>query len=117
MQKRPFTLLLLATSAVPALLGDVTIRSRNDMKFGAVIPAPVAERTKNGTELTLPETTAIYRKGDREYLQSGTFACLMDFTKQEITIIDAERKQYATVAMKAYVDRLATAMPAMPAEF
>lgn len=116
MQTRPFTILLLVASAAPALLGDVTIRSRNEMKFGAVLPSPVGERTNNGTEVALPESTVSYRKGDKGYLKSGKFACLMDFAKQEITIVDAEHKKFATVAMKDYIDRLAAAMPVLPPE-
>ena len=57
MQARPFTILLLLASA-PPLSGDVTIRFHNQIEFGAVIPAPVAEGTRNGTESALPESTA-----------------------------------------------------------
>jgi hypothetical protein len=117
MQVRPFTILILAFSAATPLSGDVTIRSHNEIKFGAVMPAPIGERTRNGTESALPESTVRYRRGGREYLQSGKFACLMDFAKQEITIIDAGHKRFATVTMKDYAGRLAAAMPAMPPEY
>jgi hypothetical protein len=114
MQIRPFLLLGLTASIVPALSGDVTVRSRNEMRFGIVLPQPIAERTKNGTEVTLPDSTVSYRKGSLEYLKSGKFACLMDFAKQTITLIDEEHKQFATIAMKDYADRLAVTMPALP---
>ena len=117
MQTRAFTFLLLAASSAPALFGDVTVRSRNTIRFGAIIPAPVAERTSNGNLATVPESTVRYRKGSREYLKSGKFACLLDFGKQKITIIDAGNKTFATVAMKDYGDRLARAMPGVPQEF
>jgi hypothetical protein len=117
MQTSPLTFLLLAGSVVPPLSADVTVRSRIEIKFGAVIPGPVAERTRNGTQSDLPDSTVSYRKGGQEYLQSGKFACRMDFAKQEITIIDAEHKRFATVAMKEYAGRLAAAMPAVRPEF
>src|ERR1041385_3164983 len=108
---------LLTTSllvwAVPGLYADVTIRFRNEMVFGAVMPAPIAEKSKNGTESGLPATTAIYRKGSNAYIQSGKFACLMDFAKQEVTVIDGEHKTFATVPMKDYRERLAAALAAL----
>jgi hypothetical protein len=103
--------------AAPPLSGDVTIRTRNGIRFGALIPGPVAERTRNGTESDLPDSTVSYRKGRLEYLQSGKFACLMDFAKQEITIIDVGNKRFARVAMKDYAGRLAAVMPAVRPEF
>jgi hypothetical protein len=109
--------ILLLLAAAPPLLGDVTIRFHNQIKFGSAIPAPVADRTRNGTESALPESTVIYRKGDREYLESGKFACLMDYAKQTITILDAGHKRFATVAMKVYAGTFAAAMPAMRPEF
>jgi hypothetical protein len=117
MQIRPLAILLLATSAAPALWSDVTLRSRNTMRFGAAMPGPVAERTRNGTESALPDTTVRYRKGSREFLKSGKFACLMDFDKQTITILDAEQKRFVTVAMKDYVDKVEGALPALPPEY
>ncbi len=117
MRRRPLTFFLLAASAAPALSGDVTIRSHNALRFGAVMPGPVAQRTRNGTDSPLPETTVRYRKGGREYLKSGKFACLMDFDKRKITILDSEHKKFATVAMKDYAARLAAALPALPSEY
>jgi len=117
MRTRFLPVLVVAVWATPPLQGDVTIRSRNSIRFGAVLPGPVAQRTRNGTESPVPDSTVRYRKGAREYLKSGTFACLMDFDPQTITILDDEHKRFATVAMKEYAGKLAAAFPTLPPEY
>ena len=108
---------MLAASAVPALWADSTLRTQNTMRFGGILPGPIAQRTRNGLASTLPDSTVRYRKGNREYLNSGGFTCVMDYGKQTITIIDAANKHFATVPMKDYVSKLAAAMPVLPPEF
>src|SRR6267154_1709217 len=110
------TISLVVTTSVPALLADVTLRFQNEIKFGAVLPAPIAGQSKNGTASALPPSTVFYRKGDKGYVQSGKFSCLMDFAKKEITVLDAEHQRFATVAMKDYSGRLTAAMPPALAE-
>ena len=117
MYARPFTLLLLAAAATPGLWGDVTLRLHNTLKLGTVLPGPIADRTKAGMQSPLPESTVRYRKGGQEYLQSGPFACLMDYDKQTITLIDGEHKQFATASMKDYAGRLRAALPGVPEEY
>jgi hypothetical protein len=46
---------------------------------------------------------------------SGKQTSIIDFTKQEITLLDQAGKRYATVPAEQYGDELARSMPEMPA--
>ena len=63
----------------------------------------------------LESDSAIYMKGNKGVAVSGGQTTIADFTKQEITIIDTERKKYATVPAADYATRLSESMPQMGA--
>jgi hypothetical protein len=90
---------------------DATIRYRTDVKPGASVPTATAQQMK----LPVPQTSVIQIKGDKGYSTASFGASLMEFTKQEITVLDAQDKLFATVSMKDYLGELRAAMPAIPA--
>ncbi len=91
-------LLIAATFVSGAIRADVTIRYKRDLK--AVMPMPVTD----GTE-------AIYMKGNKGSSASGDLTTIMDFARQEITLIDTVRKKYATVPASEYGAKIAVAVP------
>jgi hypothetical protein len=65
--------------------------------------------------MPLPPFVLVQVKGDKGSSNAGISASLIDFTKQEITILDPMNKLFSTVDIKDYWGELAGAMPAMPA--
>jgi hypothetical protein len=53
-------------------------------------------------------------KGGKGAASSAGMDCLIDFTKQEMTLLDAAGKRYATLPAAKAGDEMAAAMPAMP---
>jgi len=96
------------------LFGDVMVRVHNEMKFGVVIPQPISDRTRNGALMLLPDETTIYRKGNLEYQRQGAFVMITDYGKGEVTLLDGEHKQFAKIAMKDYVAKIAATLPPLP---
>jgi hypothetical protein len=101
-------LLLVSLLAAPALRADVTIRYKTDFKTGTMLPP-------NVQKAPLPPVVTVQIKGDKGYSNAAFSASLIDFTKQEVTIIDAAHKLFATVAIKDYWGELSSAVPTMPA--
>jgi hypothetical protein len=91
-------------SAVPALLrADATVRYQTEMA------SPVARIPgQNGS-------TAVYMKGNKGATVSDYQTTIVDFAKQQVTIIDTERRKYATLPASEYGDKISQLMPsAMP---
>lgn len=101
--------------APPALNADVTIRYKTDFKVGALVPPGIMQQASNGQKPTLPPVVVVQVKGDKGYSNAALSASLIDFTKQEITIIDPTHKLFSTVDAKDYWGEIGAAMPAMPA--
>jgi len=93
--------LALALSAAPALRADVTVRYRSDMT-GAALPS--------GMDLS----SSVHIKGNKVLAIASGMTMIIDAAKQEITLIDAAHKTYATIPASQYAKRVAGAMPQMP---
>jgi TonB family protein len=89
-------------SAVPALRADVTVRYR--AQTSATAPA--------GLDLS----ASIHVKGNKVYTTAGGMTMIIDAAKQEITLIDAAHKRFATIPASQYGKSIAAAMPDMPAD-
>jgi hypothetical protein len=110
---RSFIVLLLL-SATPALRADVTVRYKTDFKLGSFLP-PAAQQQISNQKLPFPPVIIMQIKGDKGYSNAGPAASLLDFTKQQITVMDSTHKQFATVYMKDFPGEIGAAMPQMPA--
>ena len=105
--------LLLVFCAPPALNADVTIRYKTDFKVGALVPPAIMQQASNGQKPVLPSVVVVQVKGDKGYSNAALSASLIDFTKQEITIIDPAHKLFSTVDAKDYWGEIGAAMPAI----
>lgn len=93
--------LALFLTAAPALRADVTVRYKSDMT-GAAMPSG----------MDLSSTT--YIKGNKVRTAASGMTMIIDAIKQEITMIDAAHKTFATIPASQYAKGVAGAMP-MPA--
>ena len=102
MPMRPFlkALSIALLLAPPCLRADATIRYKTDMTSAM----PGASLGDSGS--------VIYMKGSKGVTVAAGETIIADFTKNEITIIDAERRKYATLPAAEYGPKMAEAMPA-----
>ena len=107
-------ILLLFLSATPVLHADVTIRYKTDFKLGSFVP-PAAQQQLSSQKLPFPPVIIMQIKGDKGYSTAGLTASLLDFTKQQITVMDSTHKVFATVYMKDFPGEIGAAIPQMPA--
>ena len=107
-------IVLLFLSATPVLHADVTVRYKTDFKLGSFLP-PAAQQQIANQKLPFPPVMFIQIKGDKGYSNAGLAASLMDFTKQQITVLDPTHKVFATVYIKDFPGEIGAAMPTMPA--
>jgi hypothetical protein len=107
-------ILLVFLSATPVLHADVTIRYKMDFKLGSFVP-PAAQQQFSSQKLPFPPVIVMQIKGDKGYTNAGLTASLLDFTQQQITVLDSAHKVFATVYMKDFPGEIGAAMPNMPA--
>ncbi len=78
--------LLVSLLVAPSLLrGDATIRYKTEMTSSLPMPR------------LADSSSAIYMKGNKGVSVSDGQTTIADFAKQEITIIDNDRKKFATI--------------------
>jgi hypothetical protein len=106
--------LLLSMFAPQMLKADVTIRYKMDVKLGPLIPPEVAQQAAKGQKMPVPPVIVIQVKGDKAYSNAALTASLIDFTKEEITVMDSNKKLFATVSTKDYAGEWSAAMPPIP---
>jgi hypothetical protein len=107
--------LLVSLSAAPVLHADVTIRYKMDFKFGSFVPVEVQQQLSTEKSIFLPRDIVMQIKGDKGYSTAGLTASFLDFTKQQITLVDSTHKLLATVYMKDFPGEIGAATPQMPA--
>jgi hypothetical protein len=107
-------ILLAFLSAAPLLHADVTVRYKTDFKLGSFVP-PAVQQQFSTQKLPFPPVMVMQIKGDKGYTNAGLTASLLDFNKQQITMMDSTHKLFATVYMKDFPGELGAGMPAMPA--
>jgi len=95
--------LLVATE----LRADVTIRYKSEFHMQA-IPG------SNAQNFVVPPVSLIQIKGNNAYSNLGAGASLVDSATQQVTLLDAAHKLFATVLMKDYASELASSLPTMP---
>src|SRR5690349_17335944 len=96
---RGFILLVFLLAA--PLHADVTIRYKTDFKLGSFLP-PAAQQQFSSQKLPFPSVMVMQIKGDKGYSNAGLAASLLDFTKQQITLLDSMHKLFATTYIKDF---------------
>ena len=105
------TVALLAIS----LHADVTIRYKTDVKMNPNLPPMIAQQATQGMMSgAMPTDISMQLKGGKGYTAAGITTAIVDFTKQEITLLDKDGKRYSTVGVNDFADQMVAAMPAMP---
>ena len=99
---RALFLLLCFSIAAPELRADVTVRYKSEFHTQA-IPGT------NPQNFVVPPVSVIQIKGNKAYSNLGLHASLVDSTTQQVTLLDAAHKLFATVLMKDYATELAFA--------
>jgi len=107
-------ILLLLLSAAPVLNADVTVRYKTDFKMGSALPPGIAQQISGNQKAPFPPMFIIQIKGDKGYSNVGLVTSVLDFTTQQIMLIDAARKVFATVYMKDFPGEIGAALPQMP---
>jgi hypothetical protein len=107
---RWFAILVLASSALPALVADVTTRYKTEI---TVNPA-VAGATK-GVNLPAPQEMTFRLKGVKGFSSSLGVESIIDFGTKEMMILDPSSMRYAKMTHEQFADELVKAMPQMPA--
>ncbi len=115
MRFRILGVLLVTLSVAPTLFADATLRYKNDFKFGAMLPPAIIQQITSSQKMPLPPATVIQMKAGKIYSTVGMFTSVVDYDKQQITVIDPKNKQFAQVDLKDYMDQLASALPSMAA--
>ena len=103
--------MLLLLSAAPVLNADVTVRYKTDFKVGSFLPASLTQPVSNAPKAPFPLLLTLQIKGDKGYSNAGLVASLLDFTKQQLTLIDATHKQFATVYIKDFPGEMSLPSP------
>lgn len=113
---RRFTFLCCAAAASLTLLqADVTLRYKTDIKMNPSLPPMITEQaTKGMLNGSLPTDTSMQFKGGKGYTSAGVTTSIVDFTKQEVTLLDKDGKRFATLPAKDLADQMIAAMPQIP---
>ena len=106
-------ILLAFLSAASILHADVTVRYKTDLKLGSFVP-PAAQQQLSNPKLPFPFVMVMQIKEDKGYSNVGLTAFLLDFTKQQITVMDSTHKLFSTVYIKDFPGEMGATMPAMP---
>jgi TonB family protein len=104
-------LVLGLTLSALALRADVTIRYKIDYKFAESLPPAIMGQPLQQMDSSMPREAVIQVKGNKGYSNYGKITYLTDFGTQEITLLDAAGKRFATLAMKDFADKLGASVP------
>ena len=108
-------LVALTLAAAPAVRADVTLRYKSDVKMNPTIPAAMTQQAMAGMA-GMPLDSTLQLKAGKGYSSFSGLTSIYDFSKNEITLIDAAGKRYATLPAADFADQMVAAMPAMPAQ-
>ena len=104
------SILFAAAGLVCAARADVTLRQQMTMKFSSLVPQEVQDGARKQSAAAMPGEILLRIKGDKSYGTFGTLAAITDYKREEVTLLDAKTKRYATVPLSEYADRMAAAL-------
>jgi hypothetical protein len=94
---------------------DLTLRHSFEVKFGALLPPEAVDTVKKQMTSAFPKEVVTRIKGDKVYAKSGLITSITDWGSDQITLLNADAKQYATVPMADYPGNLPGATAMSPA--
>ncbi len=111
MMRRSSLVLAAAISVACPGWADLTIRYSFDSKIASFVPPDAAAQLKQQFASVIPAEAVVRIKGNRAVSTFGALMSIADYGKGQITLLDPKKKQYATVALADYADKLAAAIP------
>ncbi len=93
---------------------DLTLRHSLQMKFGALLPPEAVEAAKKQMVSGFPSEVITRVKGDKVYSKSGLMTSIVDCGTDQITLLNADAKKYATLPMADYPGNLMQGQTAVP---
>jgi hypothetical protein len=109
-----YVLPLLPLLPMALLNADVTLKYKSEVKWNPTLPPTIAQQATQGMNRVLPPDSLMQFKGGKGLSSAMGFTAIVDFTKQEITLVDKEGKRYATVPAAKVADEITAAMPPVP---
>jgi hypothetical protein len=101
---------LLLGSLAPLMRADATIRYHTDAQAtGAIGVAVPVDQMLGGMR-----DMVIQIKGNKAHSSQGKLTSIMDLKTQDLTLIDASNKRFATVPASQYAEQTKKALPAIP---
>jgi TonB family protein len=105
-------LVITLLGASPAF-GDLTVHSKVSFKGGAGVPAQLTQALTTAMKAASAETvTQIH--GEMSRTETLGRVKLIDFGRNQITILDTAGQRFATASVDEYTDTLSAASPPMP---
>jgi hypothetical protein len=107
---------LLFLLAVQSSLADLTLRHSMELKMAAMpgVPPEAAAAMRKAMESVLPKEMTMQVKGDKALVKS-TLTQITDFNRDEITLLDAGSKRFATASLSQFTPKM-EGLQAMPPE-
>jgi hypothetical protein len=101
---------------VQLLRADFTMGYEVSIDIPKGVLPELAQQLKNGAKTRLPQFLTLQARGDKGFFGTSKFKVIVDYPKQEVTIIEPAGKRFATVAMKDYAEAVRAAMSPVPGQ-
>src|SRR5260370_25342866 len=75
---------------------DLTIHYKTSYQLAPGLPASITDAMKQQLAASLPDETTIQIQGERVATHLGKLICIVDYGKQQITLLHPGTKRYAT---------------------
>lgn len=83
--------------AAPAARADLTIHYKAAFEFAPGLPPQMADAMKRQIAGTVPTESSVRIHGDQAISQFGRLTCIIDYEKQQITLVHPESKRYSNL--------------------
>ena len=105
---------VLASLYAVSAQADLTLRHSFSFKFASFVPAEIQSRASEQMKGALPENVLLKIKGARAYSSFGSLYTIADYGNNRITVLDPKTKEFATVPLDEYFDRIGSAQQIPP---
>src|SRR5215471_14208146 len=101
--------------AGPMLRADVTISYKSDVQLAPFLPPEMLDQFNKAMKSGMSaKSQTIRMKGGKAASKTGHFSSIVDFDKQEVTMIDGENKRVATVPAARFNESWTASLPQIP---
>ena len=101
--------------AAAPLLADVTIRYQAGIQVAASMPPQAKEQMEKALQASAGNY-AMYMKNGKAMSKTGWWTAIIDFAKEQMTLIDTDHQTFATSRAADLPDKMAALMPKVPEE-